>query len=45
MEEALGWWESEERPSADCCGLTADASGSQAVWLDEPHHTMPPVLH
>ncbi|WP_258563185.1 hypothetical protein [Streptomyces phytophilus] len=45
VEEALGWWESEKRPSADCFGLTVGVDGSQAVWLDEPRHTMPPVLH
>ncbi|WP_407565211.1 methyltransferase domain-containing protein [Streptomyces sp. 184] len=43
VQEALHWWESEERPSADCFGLTVHIDGTHTVWLDEPHHTLPPV--
>lgn len=42
VEDALAWWEAEERPSVDCFGLTVDVDGGQTVWLDEPHSTMPP---
>lgn len=43
VEDSLVWWEAEEQPSPDCFGLTVHVDGTHTVWLDEPHHTMPPL--
>lgn len=42
IENAVDWWTGEERPPADCFGLTVDAAdGAHHPWLDGPHHPVP----